>query len=191
MTWGDVLEPVREDEFVLDPTRLTLVCGTAGYDGTQFKGLLASEYEIQLNKTSRNSRPLPDEHQQHAQRRREPRQPLVEISTRRSTNRLAGGGEHGPGRVRRAGEVAHGGRAGPPELQPLPRPLPRGPVGRRRSRATCAAASTWRTTRTAASTCARRAPRSTARLKYGPGARLGELRDPLPAGLPDHGARAR
>jgi arginine decarboxylase len=45
----------REDEFVLDSTRLTLVCGTAGYDGTQFKNLLASEYEIQLNKTSRNS----------------------------------------------------------------------------------------------------------------------------------------
>jgi arginine decarboxylase len=31
------------------------MCGTAGFDGTQFKGLLASEYEIQLNKTSRNS----------------------------------------------------------------------------------------------------------------------------------------
>ena len=46
---------MRDDEFCLDPTRLTLVCGTAGYDGTQFKGLLASEYNIQLNKTSRNS----------------------------------------------------------------------------------------------------------------------------------------
>jgi arginine decarboxylase len=55
VTWQDVLESFRQDEFVLDPTRLTLVCGTAGYDGTQFKGLLASEYEIQLNKTSRNS----------------------------------------------------------------------------------------------------------------------------------------
>src|SRR5207249_4737943 len=32
-----------------------LVCGTAGFDGTQFKGLLASKYSIQLNKTSRNS----------------------------------------------------------------------------------------------------------------------------------------
>ena len=49
------LDAFREDEFILDPTRLTLVCGTAGYDGTQFKNLLASEYEIQLNKTSRNS----------------------------------------------------------------------------------------------------------------------------------------
>ena len=54
-TWVDALEAFRGDEFVLDPTRLTLLCGTAGFDGTQFKGLLASEYEIQLNKTSRNS----------------------------------------------------------------------------------------------------------------------------------------
>ncbi len=34
---------------------MTLVCGTAGFDGTQFKGLLASKYNIQVNKTSRNS----------------------------------------------------------------------------------------------------------------------------------------
>jgi arginine decarboxylase len=54
-TWVDALKAFREDEFVLDPTRLTLVCGTAGFDGTQFKNLLAAEYEIQLNKTSRNS----------------------------------------------------------------------------------------------------------------------------------------
>jgi arginine decarboxylase len=55
VTWVDVARAFREDEFILDPTRLTLVCGTAGYDGTQFKNLLAAEYEIQLNKTSRNS----------------------------------------------------------------------------------------------------------------------------------------
>ncbi len=46
---------MREDEFCLDPTRMTLVCGTAGFDGTQFKGILADRYNIQLNKTSRNS----------------------------------------------------------------------------------------------------------------------------------------
>jgi arginine decarboxylase len=34
---------------------MTLVCGTAGYDGTQFKGILANRYGIQINKTSRNS----------------------------------------------------------------------------------------------------------------------------------------
>ena len=54
-TWREALEAINSDEFALDPTRLTLVCGTAGYDGTQFKNLLASEYDIQLNKTSRNS----------------------------------------------------------------------------------------------------------------------------------------
>ena len=46
---------MHEDEFCLDPTRMTLVCGTAGFDGTQFKKLLADDYDIQLNKTSRNS----------------------------------------------------------------------------------------------------------------------------------------
>ena len=46
---------MREDEFYLDPTRITLVCGGAGFDGTEFKGLLANEYGIQVNKTSRNS----------------------------------------------------------------------------------------------------------------------------------------
>jgi arginine decarboxylase len=53
--WVTALKAVREDEFFLDPTRMTLVCGSAGYDGTSFKNLLASKYNIQLNKTSRNS----------------------------------------------------------------------------------------------------------------------------------------
>src|SRR6185295_8698635 len=53
--WVASLRSMREDEFCLDPTRMTLVCGTAGFDGTQFKGLLAERYNIQLNKTSRNS----------------------------------------------------------------------------------------------------------------------------------------
>ena len=55
VNWGSILKSLHEDEFCLDPTRITLVCGTAGFDGTQFKGLLASRYNIQLNKTSRNS----------------------------------------------------------------------------------------------------------------------------------------
>ncbi len=53
--WADVVKAMREDEFYLDPTRMTLVCGTAGFDGTEFKGLLAERYGIQINKTSRNS----------------------------------------------------------------------------------------------------------------------------------------
>lgn len=54
-TWVAAVNSVRDDEFFLDPTRMTVVCGTAGFDGTAFKGLLASKYNIQLNKTSRNS----------------------------------------------------------------------------------------------------------------------------------------
>jgi arginine decarboxylase len=54
-TWADFLRSAREDEFCLDFTRMTLVCGGAGFDGTQFKGLLADKYNIQINKTSRNS----------------------------------------------------------------------------------------------------------------------------------------
>jgi arginine/lysine/ornithine decarboxylase len=53
--WAAARRSMQEDEFCLDPTRMTLVCGTAGYDGTQFKGLLANNYNIQINKTSRNS----------------------------------------------------------------------------------------------------------------------------------------
>ena len=54
-TWKDLLDAWDEDEFALDPTRLTLVCGWAGFDGTQFKTLLADRFDIQVNKTSRNS----------------------------------------------------------------------------------------------------------------------------------------
>jgi arginine decarboxylase len=53
--WAAARRSLQEDEFCLDPTRMTLVCGTAGFDGTQFKGMLADRYNIQLNKTSRNS----------------------------------------------------------------------------------------------------------------------------------------
>jgi arginine/lysine/ornithine decarboxylase len=54
-TMGDTMGALDHDEFYLDPTRMTLLCGAAGYDGTQFKALLASEHDIQINKTSRNS----------------------------------------------------------------------------------------------------------------------------------------
>jgi arginine decarboxylase len=54
-TWKDVVDAWDHDEFALDPTRLTIVCGTAGFDGTQFKNLLAERFDVQLNKTSRNS----------------------------------------------------------------------------------------------------------------------------------------
>ena len=54
-TWAHWLRAMDEDEFMLDPTRIRLLCGNAGYDGSQFKALLAEEHDIQINKTSRNS----------------------------------------------------------------------------------------------------------------------------------------
>lgn len=55
VTWMDQVRSMHDDEFCLDPTRMTLVCGTAGFDGTEFKALLSNTYSIQVNKTSRNS----------------------------------------------------------------------------------------------------------------------------------------
>jgi len=55
VNWATAVKALRDDEVALDVTRLTLVCGSAGFDGTQFKSLLAADFDIQLNKTSRNS----------------------------------------------------------------------------------------------------------------------------------------
>jgi arginine decarboxylase len=91
-TWADVVHAMGEDEFYLDPTRMTLVCGTAGFDGTQFKGLLASEYDIQLNKTSRNSVLLQSNINNTRSDVAHLIRVLVEIA-RGIENRLASGGE--------------------------------------------------------------------------------------------------
>ena len=45
----------EEHEFVLDPTRVTLHVGRTGVDGDTFKKLLMDKYDIQINKTSRNT----------------------------------------------------------------------------------------------------------------------------------------
>lgn len=50
------LEPAwLGDEVVLDPTRVTLDVGRTGLDGDQFKKLLMDRFDIQINKTSRNT----------------------------------------------------------------------------------------------------------------------------------------
>jgi arginine decarboxylase len=52
---NDIGRALDNDEFFLDPSRITLLCGNAGFDGTQFKAILSNEHDIQINKTSRNS----------------------------------------------------------------------------------------------------------------------------------------
>ena len=125
-TWVTALKSVQEDEFFLDPTRMTLVCGTAGYDGTAFKGLLAAKYNIQLNKTSRNSVLL----QSNINNTRSDVALLIKVLLEISQEieaRLAEGGETERAAFAARVKSLMDGRARPAELQPLPRRLPRGP----------------------------------------------------------------
>lgn len=54
-SWAATMAAIDDDEFFLDLTRVTVMCGRAGMNGAEFKAVLANEYEIQINKTSRNS----------------------------------------------------------------------------------------------------------------------------------------
>jgi arginine decarboxylase len=54
--WIDKWKIWSLDEFVLDPTRITLAVGGTGWDGDTFKTkILMDKYGIQINKTSRNT----------------------------------------------------------------------------------------------------------------------------------------
>ncbi len=53
--WGQLDRAYRMDEFTLDPTRVTLYIGGTGMDGDTFRHLLMDKYDIQINKTSRNT----------------------------------------------------------------------------------------------------------------------------------------
>ena len=45
----------REDEFALDPQRVTLHVGATGIEGDAIRNMLMDRFDIQINKTSRNS----------------------------------------------------------------------------------------------------------------------------------------
>ncbi|MDA7430913.1 ornithine decarboxylase [Primorskyibacter aestuariivivens] len=52
----DIWDCWQQDEFVMDPTRITLLVGGTGWDGDTFKTkILMDKYGIQINKTSRNT----------------------------------------------------------------------------------------------------------------------------------------
>lgn len=54
--WNRMEEAWEEDDFVLDPTKITLSVGKTGIDGDTFKNkYLMDKFNIQVNKTSRNS----------------------------------------------------------------------------------------------------------------------------------------
>lgn len=54
--WSRMEEAWQNDEFVLDPTKITLFVGRTGVDGDTFKNkYLMDQFNIQINKTSRNT----------------------------------------------------------------------------------------------------------------------------------------
>ena len=53
--WGKMDAAWRQDEFTLDPTRVTLEVGATGVDGDTLRHMLMDRYDIQINKTSRNT----------------------------------------------------------------------------------------------------------------------------------------
>jgi arginine decarboxylase len=53
--WSPLEAAWHSDEFVLDPTRVTIHVGRTGMDGDTFKKLLMDRFDIQINKTSRNT----------------------------------------------------------------------------------------------------------------------------------------
>jgi arginine decarboxylase len=54
--WNRMEDAWEKDEFVLDPTKVTLNIGRTGVDGDTFKNkYLMDKFNIQINKTSRNS----------------------------------------------------------------------------------------------------------------------------------------
>tara|TARA_R110000868_G_scaffold393968_1_gene665145 strand:+ start:5907 stop:8654 length:2748 start_codon:yes stop_codon:yes gene_type:complete len=54
--WNRMEDAWEDDEFVLDPTKITLYVGRTGVDGDTFKNkYLMDKFNIQINKTSRNT----------------------------------------------------------------------------------------------------------------------------------------
>jgi arginine decarboxylase len=54
--WSEMWDAWSEDEFAIDPSRITLAVGGTGYDGDTFKtAVLMDKHGIQVNKTSRNT----------------------------------------------------------------------------------------------------------------------------------------
>jgi arginine decarboxylase len=118
-TMAATIGALDHDEFFLDPSRITLLCGNAGYDGTQFKALLANDYDIQINKTSRNSVLV----QININNTRSDMAHLIKAlaDMSRAIEKAPGRGRRGrAGRVQGPCEVSGGGRAGPAGLPALP-----------------------------------------------------------------------
>ena len=183
VTWADVVKAMREDEFYLDPTRMTLVCGTAGFDGTQFKGIAGQPLQYPGQQDLAQLGAAPVEYQQHAQRHR-PSGPRAGRDLQRDRGAAQDRRRGRTEGLRGARQKPDGRRSGSSELQPLPRCIP----GRCRqadaTKATCARPSSWPMTRRPASTCPLNSPEINKRLKKGPDLVSANFVIPYPPGFP-------
>ena len=146
------------------------------------------EYDIQLNKTSRNSVLLQTNINNTRSDVAHLIKVLAEIVAARSTSGSPSGGEAS---ARRSQARVKSLIEDVPDLPNFSRfhdALPRRPEGTTHRRRHARRRSSWPTTKTSCEHLKLTSPEIDERLEERPGAGLGELRDPLPAGLPDHGA---
>ena len=167
---------------------MTLVCGTAGFDGTQFKGLLAAKYNIQLNKTSRNSVLV----QTNINNTRSD----VALPDQGARSRSRSEIEAGSPRAARAERAAFAARVKSlmedvPDLPNFSRfhdGYPRESGAASRSKATCARAFFAAYEEDDCEYMPLIEPEDRRAAEERPGDGVGQLRHPLSARLPDHGA---
>ena len=159
--WTDFFEAWRTDEFVLDPTRLTLAVGLTGVDGNTFKNAyLMDKYGIQINKTSRNTVLF----MTNIGTTRSSVAYLIDVLARIADELDAARRGFQPGRAGDAGPPGpqpHPRSAGPAGFQPLPRPLPARSRRRHARGRHARRPSSSPTTRPAANTCRTRTTPST------------------------------
>ena len=185
-TMADTIGALDNDEFYLDPTRITLLCGAAGLRRHPVQGAARQRARHPDQQDLAQQRARPDQHQQHEERPRAPDQgPGRHGAGDREAARR--GRRDGAGGLRGPGEVAGRGRAGPARLPALPRRLPRRPEERHPGRAHARGVLHGLRRREHRARQARQQGDRRA-AGQGPGAGLGEVRDPVPARLPDHGA---
>ena len=171
----------ENDEFVLDPSRVSLYIGPTGIDGATFKReQLMDKFGIQINKTSRNTVLF----MTNIGTTRSSVAYLIEVLVKivRDLEERPGGDEPGAaGRARPRGAAADQPVRAAAGLQRFPPGVPRPAADGRRPRETCAGRSSCRMTTASASTCRPTTPPAAG---AGPAGGVGDLRHPLPPGFP-------
>ncbi len=182
-TLDKTMGALENDEFFLDPTRVTLLCGNAAYDGSQFKALLATEHDIQINKTSRNSVLVQININNTKSDVAHLMKALADMA--REIDKRPGRGRGARARgLQGARAVAGLGRARPAQLHALPRRVPREPEVARRTRATCARRSTSPPIAAACEHLKLNSKELDERLKNGPELVSAKFVIPYPPGFP-------